>query len=600
MHRFSRGCLFLAVLFAAWSPAAAEPVHAIAMHGTPKLSEGFASLPYANPNAPKGGRLRLGMAGSFDSVNPMIVKGEKVAGVREFSVESLMMRGLEEPFTLYGLLAERVEVPEDRTSITFYLNPKAAFADGAPVTADDVIFSLQLLRDKGVPTIFGSYYKKVISTERLSDRVVRMNMDGQDRELPLILGLMPVLPKHRIDPATFDRSTLTPLLGSGPYQVSRIDPGRSITYKRNPDYWGRDLPITRGRFNFDEIRYDYYRDASILLEAFKIGQIDVRLDDDPTMWAKTGTFKAAQDGRVVREEMPTGLPAGMNSLVMNSRRPQFADPRVRQALILLFDFEWINGTLYDGRYKRTQSYFERSYLASTGKPADARERELLAPFADQVKPGVMDGSFRMPVSEGSGFNRANARRALDLFQQAGYELRGGRLVRRDTGAWYGFEILVTKGGSERLMLAYIGALKSLGINAGLRSIDSPQLIGRINTFDFDIIMQTWQQSLSPGNEQWGRFGSAAAKAQGSRNYAGVDNPAVDAMITAMLAAKDPEGFASAVRALDRLLVSGDYVVPLFHVPSQWISSWATLKHPETIPLWGYNIDTWWAEPQKTQ
>lgn len=600
MHRFSRGCLFLAVLFAAWSPAAAEPVHAIAMHGTPKLSEGFASLPYANPDAPKGGRLRLGMAGSFDSVNPMIVKGEKVAGVREFSVESLMMRGLEEPFTLYGLLAERVEVPEDRTSITFYLNPKAAFADGAPVTADDVIFSLQLLRDKGVPTIFGSYYKKVISTERLSDRVVRMNMDGQDRELPLILGLMPVLPKHRIDPATFDRSTLTPLLGSGPYQVSRIDPGRSITYKRNPDYWGRDLPITRGRFNFDEIRYDYYRDASILLEAFKIGQIDVRLDDDPTMWAKTGTFKAAQDGRVVREEMPTGLPAGMNSLVMNSRRPQFADPRVRQALILLFDFEWINGTLYDGRYKRTQSYFERSYLASTGKPADARERELLAPFADQVKPGVMDGSFRMPVSEGSGFNRANARRALDLFQQAGYELRGGRLVRRDTGAWYGFEILVTKGGSERLMLAYIGALKSLGINAGLRSIDSPQLIGRINTFDFDIIMQTWQQSLSPGNEQWGRFGSAAAKAQGSRNYAGVDNPAVDAMITAMLAAKDPEGFASAVRALDRLLVSGDYVVPLFHVPSQWISSWATLKHPETIPLWGYNIDTWWAEPQKTQ
>ncbi len=600
MHRFSRGCLFLAVLFAAWSPAAAEPVHAIAMHGTPKLSEGFASLPYANPDAPKGGRLRLGMAGSFDSVNPMIVKGEKVAGVREFSVESLMMRGLEEPFTLYGLLAERVEVPEDRTSITFYLNPKAAFADGAPVTADDVIFSLQLLRDKGVPTIFGSYYKKVISTERLSDRVVRMNMDGQDRELPLILGLMPVLPKHKIDPATFDRSTLTPLLGSGPYQVSRIDPGRSITYKRNPDYWGRDLPITRGRFNFDEIRYDYYRDASILLEAFKIGQIDVRLDDDPTMWAKTGTFKAAQDGRVVREEMPTGLPAGMNSLVMNSRRPQFADPRVRQALILLFDFEWINGTLYDGRYKRTQSYFERSYLASTGKPADARERELLAPFADQVKPGVMDGSFRMPVSEGSGFNRVNARRALDLFQQAGYELRGGRLVRRDTGAWYGFEILVTKGGSERLMLAYIGALKSLGINAGLRSIDSPQLIGRINTFDFDIIMQTWQQSLSPGNEQWGRFGSAAAKAQGSRNYAGVDNPAVDAMITAMLAAKDPEGFASAVRALDRLLVSGDYVVPLFHVPSQWISSWATLKHPETIPLWGYNIDTWWAEPQKTQ
>jgi peptide/nickel transport system substrate-binding protein len=600
MHRVFRSGLALMFLLVGVGAVAAEPVHAIAMHGAPKLPDGFSHLPYANPDAPKGGRLRLGMAGSFDSVNPMIVKGEKVAGVREFSVESLMMRGLDEPFTLYGLLAERVDVPEDRTSITFHLNPKATFADGHPVTADDVIFSLELLRDKGVPTIFGSYYKKVTSTERLSDRVVRMNMDGQDRELPLILGLMPVLPKHKVDAATFDQSTLKPLLGSGPYQVSRVDPGRSITYKRNPDYWGRDLPVARGRFNFDEVRYDYYRDASILLEAFKTGMIDVRLDDDPTMWAKTGTFKAAQDGRVVREEMPTGMPAGMNALVMNSRRPAFADQRVRQALILLFDFEWINATLYDGRYKRTQSYFERSVLASTGFAADERERALLAPFADKVKPEVMDGTFRMPVSDGSGYNRDNARRALQLFNEAGYELRGDRLVDAKTGARYGFEILVTKGGSERLMLAYIGALQSLGIDAQLRSIDSPQLIGRINTFDFDIIMQTWQQSLSPGNEQWGRFGSAAAKAQGSRNYAGVDNAAVDAMITALLAAQTPDEFTSAVHALDRVLVSGDYVIPLFHVPSQWVSSWRTLRHPETLPLWGYNIDTWWAEPTKTQ
>lgn len=600
MLRAFCGCLLLAGLFIGCGPAAAEPVHAIAMHGQPALAEGFTNFPYARPDAPKGGRLRLGMPGSFDSVNPLIVKGEKVSGVREFSVESLMTRGLDEPFTLYGLLAERVEVPEDRTSITFYLNPKATFADGTPVTADDVIFSFELLRDKGVPTIHRAHYKKVLSTERISERAVRMNMDGQDRELPLILGLMPVLPKHKIDPATFDQSTLMPLLGSGPYQVSRVDPGRSITYKRDPNYWGRDLPVTQGRFNFDEIRYDYYRDASILLEAFKTGQIDVRVDDDPTMWAKTGLFKAATDGRVAREELPTGLPAGMNGLVMNSRRAQFADPRVRQALILLFDFEWINGTLYDGRYKRTQSYFERSYLASTGRPADARERELLAPFAGKVKPEVMDGTFRMPVSDGAGFNRENALRALELFQAAGYELRGDRMVRKDTGVQFGFEILVTKGGSERLMLAYIAGLRSLGIGAVLRSIDSTQLIGRINTFDFDIIMQIWQQSLSPGNEQWGRFGSPAAKAQGSRNYAGVDNPAVDAMITALLAEKDPDGFASAVRALDRVLISGDYVIPLFHVPSEWVSSWRTLRHPEKIPLSGYNIDTWWAEPQKTQ
>lgn len=594
--------LWLLLAFSGAIPgmAAAEPVGAIAMHGTPKLPDGFDRLPYANPDAPKGGRLRLGISGSFDSVNSMIVRGEKVAGVREFSVESLMLRGLDEPFTLYGLLAERVEMPDDRTSITFHLNPKAAFADGTPVTADDVIFSLALLRDKGVPTIFGSYYKKVTSVERLTDRSVVMRMSGEDRELPLILGLMPVLPKHKINPETFDQSTLTPLLGSGPYQVSRVDPGRSITYKRNPDYWARDLPIARGRFNFDEVRYDYYRDASILLEAFKTNQIDVRLDDDPAMWAKTGTFKAAQDGRVVREEMPTGLPAGMNALVMNTRRAAFADPRIRQALILLFDFEWINATLYDGRYKRTQSYFERSELASTGKPADAREIELLKPYEKQLKPDVMSGTFQMPVSDGSGFNRANARRALGLFQDAGYDLRDGRMISKASGAPYGFEILITKGGSERLMLAYIGALKALGIGAELRTIDSPQLIGRINQFDFDIIMQTWQQSLSPGNEQFGRFGAAAAKAQGSRNYAGVADPAVDAMIAAMLAAREPEDFKSAVRALDRVLLSGDYVIPLFHVPTQWVSSWHTLRHPETIPLIGYNIDTWWHEPQKTQ
>lgn len=600
MHCLLRSCVTLALLLLQAVAGIAEPVQAIAMHGAPKLPGGFANLPYANPDAPKGGRLRLGVAGSFDSVNPMIVRGEKVAGVREFAVESLMMRGLDEPFTLYGLLAERVEMPEDRTSITFHLNPKAAFADGKPVTSDDVIFSLEVLRDKGVPTIFGSYYKKVTSAERLSDRAVRMNMDGQDRELPLILGLMPVLPKHLTNAATFDQSTLTPLAGSGPYQVSHVDPGRSITYKRNPDYWGRDLAVMRGRFNFDEIRYDYYRDASILLEAFKTGQIDVRLDDDPAMWAKTGSFKAAQDGRVAREEMPTGLPAGMNALVMNTRREAFADQRIRQALILLFDFEWINATLYDGRYKRTESYFERSELSSIGAPAGQREVELLTPFIAELKPELMDGTFRMPSSDGSGFNRSNARRALELFQAAGYELRGNAMVNKTTGRPYGFEILITKGGSERLMLAYIGALKTLGIDARLRTIDSPQLVGRINQFDFDIIMQNWQQSLSPGNEQFGRFGSAAAKAQGSRNYAGVASPAVDAMITAMLAARDPADFKSAVRALDRVLLSGDYVIPLFHVPSQWVSSWRTLRHPDVIPLFGYNIDTWWHEPQKTQ
>jgi peptide/nickel transport system substrate-binding protein len=597
MQRLFCACWALVMCLVAVGPAASEPVHAIAMHGTPKLPADFASLPYANPDAPKGGRLRLGLSGSFDTLNPLIVKGEKVAGVREFCVESLMTRSLDEPFTLYPLLAESVEMPEDRTSITFHLNPKATFSDGTPVTADDVVFSLQLLRDKGVPTIHRAHYKKVLAVERLSDRAVRMTMDGQDRELPLLLGLMPVLSKRATDAATFDQATSTPLIGSGPYVFSRVEQGRSVIYKRNPDYWGRDLPVSRGRFNFDEIRYEYYRDATTLLEAFKLGLVDVRVDDDPATWAKTGRFQAVKEGRVVREEMPIGLPAGMNALVMNTRRSAFADQRVRQALILLFDFEWINATLYDGLYKRTQSYFERSYLASSGRTADARERELLAPFADSVTPAVMDGTFRLPVSDGSGFNRENARRALALFQDAGYEVRDGKLVERASGKPYGFEILIVRGGAERLMLAYIGALKSLGIDANLRLIDSAQLTRRINAFDFDVVMQTWQQSLSPGNEAYGRFGAAAAKLDGSRNYAGIANPAVDAMITAMLAAHEPDAFVSAVRALDRVLMSGDYVIPLFYVPTQWVSSWADLRHPGTVPLAGYNIDTWWRRPE---
>lgn len=596
---FRVGRVLAALLWAA-SSVAAEPVHAIAMHGQPKLAADFTHLPYANPEAPKGGRLRLGLAGSFDALNPLIVKGEKVSGVREFCVESLMTRSLDEPFSLYPLLAERVEWPEDRTSITFHLNPKAAFSDGTPVTADDVIFSWQLLRDKGVPTIHRSHYKKVIAAERLSDHAVRMTMDGQDRELPLLLGLMPVLSKKATNAETFDQVTNTPLLCSGPYRFAGAELGRSVTYVRDPNYWGRDLPVSRGRFNFDEIRYEYYRDATVLLEAFKLGLVDVRVDDDPGMWAKTGTFQAAKDGRVVREEMPTGMPAGMNALVMNTRRAVFADQRVRQALILLFDFEWINASLYDGLYKRTQSFFERSYLASTGRAADDRERALLAGFANRVKPEVLDGTFRMPVSDGSGHNRDNARRALALFEEAGYVLRSGRLVHKDTGTPYGFEILIVRGGAERLMLAYIGALKSLGIDANLRLIDSAQLTRRINAFDFDVVMQTWQQSLSPGNEAYGRFGRAAAKLEGSRNYAGIDDPAVDAMIDAMLAAKETDDFVSAVRALDRVLLSGDYVIPLFYVPSQWVSSWTRLRHPSSMPLAGYNIDTWWREPEATR
>jgi peptide/nickel transport system substrate-binding protein len=585
-------------LLAAPPSGAAEPMQAIAMHGAPKEPAGFAHFPYANPDAPKGGRLVLGVSGSFDSVNPMIVKGQSAAGVREFVVESLMARSQDEPFTLYGLLAETVDVPPDRSSVTFRLNDKALFSDGKPVTADDVIFSLEILRDKGRPNL-RTYYKKVARIERLSDREVRFVFDGGgDREMPLILGLMPVLPKHAWDPDKFDQTTLAPLLGSGPYRMSLIDPGRSITYTRDPSYWGNDLPANRGRFNFDEIRFDYFREASVQLEAFKLGQIDLRSEEDPARWAEGLDFSAVADGRVTKEEFETGLPAGMTALVFNTRRPVFQDPRVRQALIRLFNFEWMNKSLFHGLYRRTESYFERSSLASTGKPADLRERELLAPYMDRVRPEILDGSYRFPASDGTGYNREHARAAFELLKAAGYGLQNGRLVQEQTGAPFTFEVLAGSAAQDRLLSSFSNDLDKLGITAHIRVVDSAQYQVRIKDYDFDMMQMSWPASLSPGNEQLFRWSSAAAKTPGTFNYAGVENPAADAMIQALLTADTPEGFVSSVRALDRVLLSGDYVIPLFHSPKQWVASWRRLHHPEKIPLFGFNIDTWWAADGK--
>lgn len=579
------------------SPAHAEPAHAIAMHGNPALPAGFPNFPYAVPDAPKGGRVSLGSSSSFDNLNPMIVRGEPVQGIREFVVESLMARSQDEPFTLYGLIAETIDVPDDRSQVTFRLDQRARFSDGTPITAADILFSFEVLRDKGRPN-YRTYYKKVTKAEAVSDHEVRFVFaDGEDRELPLILGLMPVLPRHAMDAEKFEETTLAPLIGSGPYRIAAVDPGRSITYKRNPDYWAKDLPVNRGRFNFDEIRFEYYREGSTLFEAFKTGAIDLRNEDDPATWAKGYDFPAARDGRVHREEIAIGLPAGMTGLVFNTRRPVFADERVRQALVLLFNFEWVNKSFFHGLYKRSQSYFERSMLSSAGKPADERERTLLGPFANAVLPEIMDGTWRAPESDGTPHNRANARKAYEMLEAAGYALQGGRLVETKTGNQLNFEILASNTGQERLLGAFVGDLAKLGIKARMRVVDSAQYQSRLKDYDFDMIQFTWPSSLSPGNEQLFRWSSRVADQPGSYNYAGVENPAADAMITAMLAAHGNEEFVSAVRALDRVLLSGHYVIPLFYPPAQWIASWKRLSHPEAKPLFGFNLDTWWVSPQ---
>ncbi len=577
--------------------AVAAPEAGIAMHGEPREADGFSHFPYANPEAPKGGRVVFAVQGSFDSLNPLIVKGAPAEGVREYIYESLLARAHDEPFTLYGLIAERVETPPDRSFVEFTLNQAAKFSDGTPITVEDVIFSHALLRDHGRPN-HRSYYKKVAKVEQTGERKVKFTFDESgDREMPLILGLMPVLPRHLLDADRFDKTTLAPPTGSGPYTVTKVDPGKSITFKRDPNYWGRDLPVNRGLYNFDEIRYDYYRDAGAMFEAFKSGLVRLRTEDDPTRWAEGYSVPAIRDGRVVKEELPVETPAGMSALVFNTRRPLFADARVRQALTKLFDFEWVNRALYHGQYARTESYFARSELSSHGRAADEAERELLAPYADQVEPAILDGSFAFPVSDGSGENREGRREALQLLEAAGYQLTGGKLIHLATGEPFSFEILAATRGQERLLLTYARALKQVGIDARIRQVDSAQYQRRKQTYDFDMIQYFWPVSLSPCNEQSFSWGSQAAVTEGSFNYPGVESAAVDAMIEALLKAESRDDFVSAVRALDRVLLSGDYVIPLFYLPRQWVAHWSDLKRPEKTPLYGFQIDTWWIEPQ---
>jgi peptide/nickel transport system substrate-binding protein len=509
--------------------------------------------------------------------------------------ESLLARSADEPFTLYGFIAETVETPPDRSWVEFTLNPKAKFSDGEPVTVDDVIFSLELLRDKGRPN-YRSYYSKVEKIERVGERGVRFHIAAaKDRELPLILGLMPVLPKHAVNPETFDRSTLATPIGTGPYIVSEIRPPNYVVYKRNPDYWAKDLPIKRGFDNFDEVRVDYYRDATSMFEAFKKGLYQINPDGDPAQWNKAYDFPAVASGRVIKEAFATGTPKGMSGFVFNTRRPNFADPAVRDALADLFDNNWVNHNLYYDAYVRSAGYFNDSELSSIGRPADEREKALLAPYPGLVAPDVMDGTYRPVESDGSGADRKVLRAALSKLQDAGYELNPGNvLVEKATGKPLAFEILVATKEDERLALAYQRTLSRIGIKASIRSVDSAQFQQRRQTYDFDMTQMTWPASLSPGNEQNFRWSQAAADAEGSYNLAGAKQPAIDAMIQAMLEAPTREDFVAATRALDRILISGDYVVPLFYLPETWVARWDTVEHPEKTSLTGPRMETWYA------
>jgi peptide/nickel transport system substrate-binding protein len=568
------------------------------------LPADFQHLPYANPDAPKGGSITYAFVGTYDSLNPFIVKSATTTSRGLWDValgnnvfESLMVRNRDEAFSLYGLLAESADMPDDRTWISFEINPKAKFSDGQPVTVDDVIFSLDILRDKGRP-IYKNWYSQVTKVEKIGERGVKFSFaNGENRELPLLIGLMPILPKHAIDPATFDQSTLKPLIGSGPYVMAEIKPGERLTLKRNPDYWARDLPVKRGFDNFDEIRIDYYRDRNAMFEAFKKGLYDINPEADPANWLTGYGFPAVTDGRVVKETVKNGLPKGMLGFAFNTRRPIFADPQVRKALAMLFDFEWVNKNLFSGAYARNGSFFEGSILSSLGQPASDTEKALLALYPGSVEADVMDGSYRPTVTDGSGGDRKVLKTALDLLKQAGYELKGDSLINTKTQAPLAFEILLKDREQERVALAYARTLQRIGIKITARTVDSTQYERRVQDFDFDMIMTSWPASLSPGNEQGNRWSSANADIPASFNYVGAKSPAIDAMLAALLAAKSQEDFVAAVRALDRVLISGHYVVPLYYLPDQWVARWTRVSHPDTVSVNGYTLSTWYATPK---
>ena len=566
------------------------------MHGEPALKPGFTHLPYADPAAPKGGRIIFGLQGTFDSLNPLVVLGVAPDAVPRYVQQSLLLRSADEPFTAYGLLASRVELNEARTRLAFEIDERAKFSDGKPVTADDVLFTFEILKAKGKP-FHRSSLGRVTKASAPSPRRVEFELgDGSNRELPLVIGAMPIFARHATDAEKFGDTSFKAALGSGPYVVEEVRPGESITLKRRSDFWAEDHPLTRGLFNPDEIRYDFYRDANALFEAFKAGLYDIRIEPDPTRWMTGYDVPAVRDGRIVREALRFEAPKGMTGLVFNTRRPVFSDIRVREALGIMFDFEWVNRNLFHGVYRRAGSFFSDSDLSALGVPADEREKALLAKFPGAVRADILDGKWAPSATDGSGRDRDQARAALDLLKAGGFALKDGVLRNAKTGEPFAFEITVTNRPQERLALNYASSVARLGIAVSVRLIDDVQYWRRLSAFDFDMIQWTWPASASPGNEQIGRWGSANAERKGALNYAGVKSPAVDAVLQQLLAAREREDFVASVRSLDRLLLSGFYVVPLYYLPETWIALARDVSLPARKPAYFLATEALWRRP----
>lgn len=591
--------LLLSALFSsplqANEPEQIPTVHGLALFGEPELAADFEHLPHVNPEAPKGGTMRQAAQGSFDSTNPFIIRGTSASGLMQI-YDTLLESNPNEPFTMYGLLAGGIRLDPQRRWVEFDLRPEARFQDGEPVLAEDVVFSFDTLTTKGSP-FFRSYYADVTDVVAIDRDTVRFELgDSESRELPLIIGQLPILPKHFWADRDFEAVTLDPLLGSGPYRIAEVSPGRRIVYQRNDDYWGRDLGLNRGRYNIDRLVYDYYRDQSIALEAFKAGLIDFRLENSASNWATAYDFPALQEGLVKQMVVHNGQPEGMQAFVMNLREPKFADVRVREAITLAFDFEWLNRNLFYGAYKATDSYFENSEMEASGLPS-GEELALLAPWRSELPARVFDEP--LPIAQPDDL-RQRLYKAMDLLRAAGYEARDGVMIDTATGRPLNIEILLFSTQFERIAQPLLRNLSRIGIQGRVRTVDVNQYINRLRNFDFDMIVGSFPQSANPGNEQREYWGSEYANSPQSRNLIGLESPVIDALVDELVAAQSRQAMDTAAHALDRVLRWGFYVVPQFHLAAYRIAVWDKFGYHRPFPEYTLDLSSWWVDPQRAR
>jgi microcin C transport system substrate-binding protein len=571
------------------------PRHGLALFGDLKYPANFQHFDYADPNAPKGGGVKYAAIGTFDTLNPFTLKGQAAAGAGAM-FDTLMIASEDEPASTYGLIAESVNVAPDKASVVFNLRPLARFWDGSPITPADVVWSFDTLKAKGHPR-WRLYYADVLKAEETGPHQVKFTFrNGTNRELPSIVGEMPVLSKAYWGSRDFAKTTLEIPMGSGPYKISAFDPGRSVTYRRVADYWGKDLPVNRGRNNFGEIRYDYYRDQGVSLEAFKAGAYDIRVENVSKNWAIGYDGPALAAGLIKKEQIPNKVPQGMQAFGFNTRRAIFSDPRVRQALGYLFDFEWTNKALFYGAYARSKSYFSNSDLASSGLPGP-EELKILEKYRGKIPESVFTTAYAPPMTDGSGDIRDNLRAALELLAQAGWTVQNGQLANAK-GDPFRFEFLLDQPEFERVILPFIQNLARIGIAANVRTIDPAQYENRMQNFDFDMTVVLYPESLSPGNEQRDYWTAASGKQVGGRNLLGVDSPAVDDLVELVVNAPDRQSLVNRVHALDRVLLAGYYVIPNWHFPYFRVASWDKFGRPNVAPPYGLAIDSWWVDPAK--